>query len=211
MARMRRAEPAVKPHTDRSCCAAHKKAQRSNQAKSAPARFTKKANRRDDECPANACCIGRYDRGLGICRTRYNSTVTIPIGTPGPLPGQWQEVGPRKRPSFGDAACRYRPSNRRSAARCTLCFESTGIMREGEMAWRKNIFRRVSGSSDGLKTSGDAVSATGGNTLTPPSPSGLSRGSIHVSVLATWLDPRDKPEDDVEGDGSACHGGRRHP
>ncbi|SCX27535.1 hypothetical protein DSM25558_4241 [Agrobacterium sp. DSM 25558] len=100
MARMRRAGLSIKPTTHRSCCAAHKKAQRSNHAKSAPARFMKKANRRDDECPANACCIGRYGRGLGICRTRYNNTVTISIGTPGPLPGQWQEVGPRKRPSF---------------------------------------------------------------------------------------------------------------
>ncbi|MBB3946191.1 hypothetical protein GGQ73_002137 [Rhizobium skierniewicense] len=58
------------------------------------------------------------------------ATFTIPIGTPGPLPGQWQEVGPRKRPSFLELPLVGTGFQTVRAPRVApLCFESTGSMR----------------------------------------------------------------------------------
>jgi hypothetical protein len=67
-----------------------------------------------------------------------NATFTIPIGTPGPLPGQWQEVGPRKRPSFLELPLVGTGLRTARAPRVAPhCFESTGIMRWVESVWRK--------------------------------------------------------------------------
>ena len=139
MARMRRAGLSIKPTTHRSCCAAHKKAQTSNQAKSSPARSIQDSGPGDQACPANAVSIGGLWSRSCICRTYYNCTSRYLSERPVPC------LASGKRWVHGNGSFFKQPlvdTDLRTAGMprvAPLCFESTGIMREGLRPWRKKF------------------------------------------------------------------------
>ncbi len=163
MARMRHAGLSLKPITDRSCCAAHKEAQRSNHAKSSPARSIQEAGRGIRHVrQMREALAGMIE--VRICRTRYSMSRHL---SERPVPC----LASGKRWVHGNGSLVEQPlvdTGLRTAGMprvAPLCFESLGIMRAGLTPWRKNknIFSRV-GGGDGLKTTADAGSLASSTT-----------------------------------------------